>query len=419
MATPAPRPVEPARNSMAGGRKKGIPSAQLREHDGRSLSDRTHGSRPPEETRPSKVALVYDWLTNMGGGEKLLLSLHRAYPEAPIYTSVFIPKNCPPFAKLDVRTTYLQRLPVFLRRWHQLLPVFRAHAFRQLDLSQYDIIISSASAEAKAVRARPGALHICYCHTPTRYYWSHYEETIKEPGFGALNPLIRLLMPPFVAWMRRLDLKAVRGVDYFIANSHAVQARIKKYYHRDSVVIFPPVQLERLKPVRPVKKEDFYLVVGRQAPYKRTDLAIQACNQLKKRLVVIGRGSEHERLGTLAGPNVQFLTDVDDHAIVGYFQRAKALLFPQQEDFGITAVEAMAAGTPVIAYGKDGALDTVIDGATGVLFSEQTVGALAAAIKHFETTNLSSTAIIAHAEQFSEERFIQAIKDFVARARPL
>jgi glycosyltransferase involved in cell wall biosynthesis len=351
----------------------------------------------------------------MGGGEKLLLALHKAYPDAPIYTSVFIPEACPPFAKLDVRTTYLQHLPKSLRRWHQLFPVFRAHAFRNLDLSEYDIIISSASAEAKAVRARPGALHVCYCHTPTRYYWSHYEEYKKEPGFGPLNPLIRLVIPPFVAWMRRLDLQAVEGVDYFIANSHAVQKRIKQYYKRDSTVIFPPVQLDRLAPTQPVTKEDFYLIVGRQIPYKRFDLAIEACNRLGKRLILIGEGTEHERLKKIAGPTVQLLTGVDDLAIVSYFQKARGFIFPQQEDFGITAVEAMAAGTPVIAFGKDGALDSLIDGKTGTLFAEQTIESLIDGIQRFEKTDFSTSVIQEHAGEFSEERFVQEVKDFVKK----
>lgn len=366
-----------------------------------------------KSTPGQRIALVYDWLTNMGGGEKLLLALHKAYPEAPIYTSVFIPENCPPFAELDIRTTYLQRLPKLLRRWHQLLPVLRAHAFRQLDLSQYDIILSSASAEAKAVRARPGAVHICYCHTPTRYYWSHYKEYKKDPGFGWLNPLIRLAIPPFVAWMRQLDLKAVAGVDYFIANSHAVQARIKKYYKHDSTIIFPPVQIERLSPKSPIKKEDFYLIVGRQIPYKKTDIAIEACNVLKKQLIVIGGGSEHQRLVKLAGPTVKLLTNIDDKAVVDYFQKAKAFIFPQQEDFGITAIEAMAAGTPVIAYKKDGAIDSIVDGTTGIFFDTQTVESLVEAIKRFEQLTFSPAVIQEYAEQFSEEQFIKKITAFV------
>ncbi|HWZ66066.1 MAG TPA: glycosyltransferase [Patescibacteria group bacterium] len=411
MAYPAPKSVESASKLRGEWREGGYPTGTAPRAQREETSRR--GSRHPTKKNKPSIALVYDWLTNMGGGEKLLLALHKAYPDAPIYTSVFIPENCPPFAGLDIRTTYLQNLPKFLRRRHQLFPVLRAHAFRTLDLSKYDIVLSSASAEAKAVQARHDAAHICYCHTPTRYYWSHYKEYKKDPGFGRLNPLIRLVIPPFVAWMRKLDLKAVAGVDYFIANSHAVQARIKKYYKHDSSVIFPPVQIERLQPKQPVAKADFYLVVGRQNSYKRTDIAIKACNQLKKRLIVIGKGDEHNNLLKLAGPTIEFMTNVDDKAVIAYFQQAKAFIFPQQDDFGITAVEAMAAGTPVIAYKKDGALDSVVDGTTGLFFAEQTTKSLVEAIKRFETLTFSTTVLQKHAEQFSEERFIEQIHEFV------
>lgn len=360
-----------------------------------------------------KIALVADWLTNMGGAEHLFYSLHKAFPDAHIYTSVFDPQACPKFTGLNVHTTYLQKLPRALRYKHQLWPVLRARAFRKLDLSNYDIVISAASAEAKAVNARPGAVHICYCHTPTRYYWSHYREYKKEPGFGWLDPVIKLALPPFVHFMRRADLRAAKGVDHFIANSHEVQWRIKRYYKREAEVIYPPVETTRLRPLKAIRKEDFYLIVGRQIPYKRIDLAIRACNILRKKLVVIGKGSEHHRLTKIAGPTIQFLTDVDDEAIVSYFQRAKAFLHPQLEDFGIVPVEAMSAGTPVIAYGQGGALDSVIPGKTGVFFDPQSIEALVNAIKDFEKQHFSSATIIQHAQAFSEERFIREIRAVV------
>lgn len=362
-----------------------------------------------------RVAIVADWLTNMGGAEHLLYSLHKAFPDAPIYTSVFDLQKCKKFEGVDVRTTYLQRLPRFLRNKHQLFPVIRAHAFRHLDLSDYDIVISSASAEAKAVRVRENAVHISYCHTPTRYYWSHYKEYKKNPGMGALDPIIRLIIPPFVHWMRRLDLKAVKGVDYFIANSHEVQKRIKKYYRRDSTVIFPPVEVSRLKPKKAVKKEDYYLIVGRQIPYKRVDLAIRACNVLQRRLVVIGGGSEHEKLIKMAGPTIEFKTDVDDQQIVEYFQKARAFIFPSFEDFGIVPVEAMAAGTPVVAFGHGGALDYVDTKTSGIFFEEQTIQSLVDAIEKFEKRTFDGKKVMAHAEQFDESVFIAKMRDFVKR----
>jgi glycosyltransferase involved in cell wall biosynthesis len=363
-----------------------------------------------------KVAIVHDWLTNMGGAERVVLALHEAYPDAPIYTSVFSPEKMPLYKGLDVRTTYLQHLPEKLREHHQLFSLFRTRAFQKLDLSEYDIVISSASAEAKAVHTRPDAIHICYCHTPTRYYWSHYKAYKKDPGFGALDVIIKPLIPPLVHFMRRTDLQTVSSVDYFIANSHAVQNRIKQYYKRDSVVIPPPVDVTRLRPIKAVQKEDFYLIVGRQIPYKRIDLAIKACNKIQRRLIVIGEGSEHERLVKLAGPTVELLTGIDDQAIVSYFQKAKGFLWPQQEDAGVTVIEAMAAGTPVIAYKKDGALDSVVEGKTGVFFEKQTVNSLCNAITTFESTSFSSSSIMKHAEKFSTKHFIMAIHAFVKDA---
>ncbi|HSX27959.1 MAG TPA: glycosyltransferase [Candidatus Saccharimonadales bacterium] len=381
-----------------------------------ALARTPHPAPPPKAASSAapRVAIVADWLTNMGGAERVVLALHEAYPEAPIFTSVFEPSAMPLFKDADVRTTWLQKFPRFLRKKHQLFPVFRALVFPRIDLSAYDIIISSASAEAKAVTAAHTATHICYLHTPIRYYWSHYDQYRQRPGFGPLDPVIRLLIPPFVRWMRPLDLKAVGGVDYFIANSHEVQKRITQYYHRQSTVIYPPVGVKRLKPHKPVKKEDYYLVVGRQIPYKRMDLAITACNKLGKRLIVIGRGSEHEALVRLGGPTVEFKTNVNDHDIVAYFQQAKALIWPQEEDFGVTAVEAMAAGTPVIAYQKGGASDYVKDGVTGLLFKEQTEESLIQAMQRCEKKSFDSQAISAYAEQFSEAVFIQKIHDFVA-----
>ncbi len=360
-----------------------------------------------------KVALVTDWLTNMGGAEHLFYSLHKAFPDADIYTSVFNPDACPKFKNLNVHTTYLQKLPPFLRYKHMLFPILRARAFRNLDLSAYDIVISAASAEAKAIQVRPDAVHICYCHTPTRYYWSHYRQYKKEPGFGWLDPFVKLALPLFVRLMRQTDLKAAKAVSYFIANSHEVQHRIKQYYRRSSTVIFPPVETKRLKPKKTIKKEDYYLIVSRQIPYKRIDLAIRACNVAHRNLVVIGNGSQHEELTRIAGPKITFKTNVDDQAIVAYFQKAKGFIFPAHEDFGIVPVEAMAAGTPVIAFGQGGALDYIVPGKTGISFDPQTIDALVKAIGRFEQSTFNAEIIMKHAEQFSEERFIKAIQSFV------
>jgi len=362
--------------------------------------------------RQPKVAIVCDWLTNMGGAERVVLAMHQAYPEAPIFTSVFEPSTMPAFKGLDIRTSFLQKLPAFIRRKHQLYAPLRALAFRKLDLQGYDIIISSSSAEAKAVKKRADALHICYCHTPTRYYWSHYREYLRNPGFGVLDPLVKLIAPPFIWWMRKLDKASVKGVDYFIANSTEVQKRIKKFYNRSSVVLNPGVQTSRLTPKKFIKKGNYYLVVGRQIPYKRIDLAITACNKLKKELVVIGNGSEHDKLAHLAGPTVKMLSGIDDKQIVDYFQRAKAFIFPAEEDFGIVPVEAMAAGTPVIAFARGGAQDYMTP-KTGITFSRQSTSAITDAIRKFEVNKFKRPELIEHANQFSEAKFISELRALV------
>lgn len=372
----------------------------------------TSGVTSPTKTNKPRVAIVCDWLTNMGGAEKVVLALHKAFPDAPIYTSVFDKKACPEFADLDVRTTYLQNLPAKIRAKHQLFPAFRTKAFRALDLSGYDIIISSASAEAKAVRKRKDAVHICYCHTPTRYYWSHYKEYLAQPGFGPFNPAVRVALPTLVGAMRSADLAAVNGVDYFIANSTTVQKRIKQYYRRNSTVIVPPVDTLRFKTVTAHKKRHGFIVVGRQVPYKRIDLAVQACNKLKLPLTIYGEGPDHQKLRKLAGPTVTFVVGANDQQIATALAGAEAFIMPQLEDFGIVQIEAMAAGTPVIAFGQGGSLDTITD-KTGVLFQQQTVNSLAKAIEDFKNRRFNHTLIQKYAERFGVDRFTKEIHTFV------
>lgn len=366
-----------------------------------------------------KIAIVADWLTNMGGAEPTILELHKLFPSAPIYTSVYNKDAMPAFKDCDVRTTYLQKwLPEFIRYKHALWPVLRAHAFRKLDLSEFDIIISSSSAEAKAVKKRPGTIHICYCHTPTRYYWSHYEEFKNEFNFGFLTTIIRPFIPAFVRWMRKLDLESVKGVDIFIANSTVTQQRIKKYYGRPSTVIHPPVDIDRFTPPPKTEREGFVLW-GRHVPYKRFGIAIAACNQLKVPLTVIGNGPDTERLRKLAGPTVKFTGRVSDEALVKIAQHSKAFLFPNEEDFGISAVEALAAGTPVIAYAKGGALDIVEDSVTGILFKEQSVEGLIEAIKRFENYSFLPAMLHRKSKRFAKSLFATKIQKIVHDNTPI
>lgn len=359
------------------------------------------------------IAIVCDWLTNMGGAERVVLALHKTFPDAPIFTSVFTPETMPAFSGLDVRTTYLQKLPGYLRAKHQLFPLQRTQAFRKLDLSEYDIIISSASAEAKAIIKRPGAVHICYCHTPTRYYWSHYKEYLAAPGLGPLNPAARLALPALVRTMRKLDLRAVEGVDYFIANSSAVAGRIKKYYGHDSTVIHPPVDMARFRDLDITDKRSGFVVVGRQVPYKRFDLTVKACTDLNLPLTLYGTGPDHKRLVAMAGPSVRFVEGANDKQIAKALTKAAGYIFPQEEDFGITQLEPLAAGCPVIAFAKGGALDIVVDGKTGIFFSEQTIESLKKAIRRFERMKFMPKILQNYAEEFSEERFMAQMKKFV------
>lgn len=332
-----------------------------------------------------KVALVHDWLTNMGGAEPLVLEIHKLFPKAPIYTSVYDAEKMQAFKNIDVRTTKLQTsLPEKVRYKHVLWPVLRAQAFRDLDLSEFDVIISSSSAEAKSVRkTRKGQVHIAYIHTPPRYYWSHYEEFRREFNFGGLTPIIRPFIPAFVKKMRKRDLESVEDIDVFIANSTVTQARIKEYYGKPSTVIHPPVEVARFTPP-PKGERSGYVIWGRHVPYKRFDLAIQAANTLGAKLTIAGTGPDTERLKSLAGPTVHFVGRISDDELVKLAQSSEAFLFPNEEDFGISAVEALAAGTPVIAYKKGGALDIVQEGETGVFFETQTADALVDAMKKFQ-----------------------------------
>ena len=364
-----------------------------------------------------KIALVTDWLTNMGGAEPLLLELHTLFPDAPIYTSVYDYDHMPAFHHIDVRTTVLQQsLPKSLRYKHTLWPTLRPHAFRDLDLSEFDIIISTSSAEAKAVRkTRPNQVHIAYIHTPIRYYWSHYEEFRREFTFGVFTPFIRPFIPMLVKKMRKLDLESVQDIDVFIANSQVTRDRIKQYYGKVATVVHPPVDIERFTPPATGKRSG-YILWGRHVPYKRFDLAVEACNQLGVNLTIIGQGPDTERLKKLAGPTVTFTGRISDEELVARAHTAKAFLFPNEEDFGISAVEAIAAGTPVIAYAKGGALDIVQDSETGILFPEQTVESLIAAMQKADTIDFRPSTLHRKSKRFAKSLFQTKMRKIVADA---
>lgn len=367
-----------------------------------------------EAKRDLKVALTHDWLTNLGGAERVVLAMSEAYPEAPIYTSVYGAQRLPQFKDKRVVTSYLQHWPLAKSR-HQLYPLARMRAFESFDFSDYDVVLSSCSAEAKSIITSTETLHISYIHTPIRYYWSGYNDYLASPGFGWLNPAVKLVLPRLINRLRQYDFATAQRPDILLANSKTVQARIKKYYKRDSIVLYPPVDLDRFD-VKKATTGDYYLVVSRLVPYKKVDLIVKAFAGLDKKLIVAGSGSQLSNLQALAGGNVEFRIDLDDDQIADLYLGAKALIFAAEEDFGITPVEAMACGKPVICLGRGGAAETVVDGQTGVYFKNQTVKDLCAALKRFEKLSFDAKKIRQRAENFSKTKFITELKKIVDNA---
>ncbi len=358
-----------------------------------------------------KVALVCDWLVTIGGAEREVLNLHQLYPDAPIYTSQYDPVGIPWFDDADVRTTWLQKIPSSLRKF---LPILRAYVFSRLDLSEYDLVISVTGAEAKGVKTGPNTVHVCLCNSPTQYYWIRQDDYIKHPGFPTgLNWLARLGLKVLSAPLKRWDKHAAKRPDYYLTISTYAQANIKRYYNRDSTIIYPPVDVDRFKLRANPPSRHGLVIAGRQVPYKRIDLAIEACNVLKLPLVVIGNGPDNKRLKKLAGRTITFLTKVNDHNIIQHFQSSLAFIFPNADDFGIVAVESLAAGTPVIAYKKGGALDYIKEGKNGVFFARQTVSSLSKAIETTLSKNFDYEKISESAMQFAAPRFRQEIKDYI------
>ncbi|MDI6603796.1 MAG: glycosyltransferase [Thermoanaerobacteraceae bacterium] len=353
-----------------------------------------------------KIAIVHDWLTNMGGAERVVLAFHEIFPEAPIYTSVFNPYKVPDeFKKMDIRTSFIQRLPKAKTKYNMYLP-FMPTAFEQFDLSEYKIVLSSSSSCAKGILTRSDALHICYCHTPMRYAWDFYSE-YKESAPKWQKKFIPFLMN----YIRMWDRLSADRVDYFIANSNEVAKRIKKHYRRDSVVINPPVNADFYTPVD--EDEDYFLIVSRLVEYKRIDIAVEAFNDLVLPLIVIGDGPEKERLQKMAKNNIKFLGRLPDEKVKVYYAKCRAFIFPGEEDFGITPLEAQASGRPVIAYGKGGVLDSVIDGITGVFFYKQNKESLKEAIIKFNEMKFDKNVIRKHAEQFDINIFKNKVYGFV------
>lgn len=356
-----------------------------------------------------RVAIVHDYLNQYGGAERVLEALHTLYPAAPVYTAIYDAAAMPEhYRSWDIRTSFMQRLPGWRTHFRRYFPLYPS-AFEQFDLSAYDLILSSSSAYAKGVIPRPGAVHVCYCHTPMRFAW-RTGDYVEREGIGGVQAAI---LPVALTYVRLWDAVSSARVDAFAANSRAVAERIARYYGRTARLVPPPVDLP---PYAPQPPGDYYLAGGRLIPYKRIELAVQAFTRLGLPLKIFGDGRDRERLERMAGPNIAFLGWVDEATRRDLFARCRAFLFPGEEDFGITPLEAMAAGRPVIAYAAGGALDTVIDGVTGRFFHEPTPAALAVAVAAAHVDRYDPVAIRRHAEGFGLAVFQNRMRALIAEA---
>jgi len=356
-----------------------------------------------------KLAIVCSWLNQYGGAERVLEVVHDMYPQAPLYTSLYVPEALPDaYRTWDIRPSFLNRLPLAKRRPQLFLGCFPT-AFERLDLRGYDVVLSVTSAFAHGVRPAPGTRHVCYCLTPTRFIWN-YDAYIEREGVGKLA---RLALPPLIGRLRRWDRRAADRVSEFVAISRTVQRRIADYYQRESRIIYPPVRTGYFGAQE--APEDYYLVVSRLVPYKRIDLAVRAFTALGLPLRVIGDGRDRAALEALAGPTVQFLGYQPDDEVRRQMARCRAFVFPGEEDFGITPLEASSAGRPVIAYAAGGALDTIEEGRTGLFFREPTPESLAEAVRRLNPADYAPEALRAHAERFSVAAFQRELAQVLER----
>ncbi len=377
-----------------------------------SSDSQTASATALEELRSrfKRVAIAHEWLTIPGGSEQVVMQLLEMFPQAELFTTVYDPTPWPALiTERPVHASFLNRIPGAVRHYPKLLPLMN-RAFRSFDLSGFDLVLSSNHACAKNVRTPAGALHVCYCHTPMRYAW--------EEGFlegEEVGRVTRLMLPPLLERLRRQDLVGAGGPDVFVANSNHVAERIERYYGRSAEVVHPPVDVEHFLGLSRAPR-DFYLAFGRVVPYKRVDLAVDACTRLGRELAVAGDGRALQSVRAAAGKGTSFLGKVSEAERDELLSGARALLFPGEEDFGIVPVEAQAAGVPVIAYRVGGASESVLDGRTGVLFDEQSAPALAQAIERFEGLELDEHELRENARGFGEGRFRAEMAAVIARA---
>lgn len=358
-----------------------------------------------------KIALVCDFLTKMGGAQKVLLALSEIYPDAPIYCQLYDEKGTGGFFKnKQIIESELARMPAFIKSRPKLSISKLSQSIENFDFSQYDIVISSSDSFAHGIITKPKTFHLCYCHTPMRYAWDWHSEYLAENnlGFGLKGMYVRYLLYNIRIW----DKAAADRVDHWVANSENVKKRIRKYYRSDANVVYPPVDIDKIK-IADQPPQDYYVIAARLEPYKKINLAIQACNKLKKKLLIIGDGSQLKYLKKIAGPTIQFVGWKTGDDLYKYLREAKAFIFPGEDDFGIAPVESMAAGRPVIAYKKGGVLESIVEGETGVFFEDESVESLENAILELEKNYHHFKPIVCRkqAEKFSKTHFIRKIKE--------
>ena len=355
-----------------------------------------------------KVAIVHYWLVGMRGGEKVVETLCDMYPEADIFTHVYVPEMVSErIRRHRIIPTFINSLPRAPKMYKTYLPLMPL-ALEQLDLRGYALVISSESGPAKGIIAPPDALHVCYCHTPMRYIWNMYHDYRSSAGL-----LTRVMMPPLAHYLRMWDFSSASRVDSFVANATTVARRIHRYYGADSVVIHPPVDTGAFSIAPPSELGDYYLMAGELVSYKRPDLAVRAFNEMGLKLVVIGGGEMIEEIRRIAGPTVTVMGSQPFDVLKQHYARCRALIFPGEEDFGMVPVEAMASGRPVVAFGRGGATETVVEGLSGTFFAEQTVEAISAAVRRIAAMAIDSAAIAAHAEQFGREQFVRKMRSHI------
>jgi glycosyltransferase involved in cell wall biosynthesis len=357
-----------------------------------------------------KIAIIHSWLNQYGGAERVLEQLHDLFPDAPIYTSMFDPSVFPKkYQSWDIRTSFMQRVP-FSRTKHQMMLFLYPFAFESFDLSQYDVVLSLTSGFAHGVRTTRPTRHLCYCLNPPRFLWD-FDSYVKLEAVGGAA---RLGLGLTVPWLRRWDYAAAQRVDQYIGISELVRERIKRSYGREAAIVYPSIDVDSFQPSAEI--DDYYLIVSRLIPYKRVDLAIEACNRLKLPLKIIGDGRSRAALERLAGPTIEFVGKVDDAALRRAYARCKAFIFPGEEDFGLTPVEAQAAGRPVIALGKGGTLETIVAGETGEFFPNQSVESLVETLARFDYRAYDSHRIRARARaKFDVSIFRERFRDHVSR----